>query len=150
MTSASHSGGPGRQQHLKTRAQFQAVMAGRTAARTTHFALHRLALPGAASTSGAAETPALPDAPRPLFGTAPATWIGAVIPKRWARRAVTRNTIKRQIYAVAQEFAAELPEAAFVVRLRAGIDRKVFPSACSDALKRSLRTELQRLFGNAA
>src|SRR5256885_7500066 len=27
-------------------------------------------------------------------------WLGAMVPKRWARRSVTRHTIKRQIYAV--------------------------------------------------
>jgi ribonuclease P protein component len=150
MTSASHPGGPRRQQHLKTRAQFQAAMAGRTAVRTTHFALHRLPLSAGTSSLHAGGPLPLAESQRPLFGTTPATWIGAVIPKRWAKRAVTRNTIKRQIYAVAEEFAARLPEAALVVRLRAGIDRKAFPSARSDALKQSLRSELQKLFGGAA
>ncbi len=71
-----------------------------------------------------------------------------MIPKRWARRAVTRNTIRRQIYAVAWEFAA-LPDAAHVVRLRSGYDREMFSSASSPALKRALRAELQALFAGA-
>lgn len=78
-----------------------------------------------------------------------APWLGAVIPKRWARRAVTRNTIKRQIYAVAQEFALQLPDAALVVRLRSGFDRAQFTSATSDALRRAVRAELQQLFKGA-
>jgi ribonuclease P protein component len=70
-----------------------------------------------------------------------------VVPKRWAKRAVTRNMVRRQIYALAQERAAALPEAALVVRLRSGFDRSRFISATSDALKATVRAELQQLFG---
>jgi ribonuclease P protein component len=31
-------------------------------------------------------------------------WLGAMVPKRWARRSVTRHTIKRQIYAVSSDY----------------------------------------------
>ena len=71
-------------------------------------------------------------------------------PKRWAKRAVTRNTIKRQVYSVSQEFEATLPVAAYVVRLRTGFDRAHFVSATSDALKTAVKQELQQLFGRAA
>ena len=77
-------------------------------------------------------------------------WIGALIPKRWAKRAVTRNTIKRQIYTVSQSFEPQLPAAAHVVRLRAGFDRARFISATSDVLKQAVRAELQELFARAA
>lgn len=77
-------------------------------------------------------------------------WIGALIPKRWAKRAVTRNTIKRQIYTVSQTFEPSLPAAAHVVRLRAGFDRAQFLSATSDVLKQAVRAELQELFARAA
>ena len=77
-------------------------------------------------------------------------WLGAMVPKRWAKRAVTRNTIKRQIYAVADLFEARLPQAAHVVRLRATFDRKQFVSATSDPLKLAVRAELLQLFGHAA
>lgn len=73
-----------------------------------------------------------------------------MVPKRWARRAVTRNTIKRQIYAVGALFEARLPQAAHVVRLRTAFDRKQFVSASSDQLKRAVRAELLQLFGQAA
>lgn len=128
---------------LKTQAQFQAVMAGSTVSRTPHFALHRAALDatGPGSEGSQALFAVRADLPQP--------WIGAVVPKRWAKRAVTRNTIKRQIYAVAQDFAARLPQAAHVVRLRSGFARDAFPSATSDALKRAVREELQRLMATA-
>ena len=73
-----------------------------------------------------------------------------MVPKRWARRAVTRNAIRRQIYALGAELSHALPQAAHVVRLRVGFDRREFPSATSQALKQAVRTELQQLFARAA
>jgi ribonuclease P protein component len=128
-------------QRLKTRAQFQAVLAGSTVARTAHFALHRCALDGPLLS---AESPA----PAPLF-TVDDVWIGAMVPKRWAKRAVTRNAIKRQVYNVSAQAGAALPRAAHVVRLRAAFDRKEFISASSDKLKAAVRAELQQLLARA-
>jgi ribonuclease P protein component len=76
-------------------------------------------------------------------------WLGAMVPKRWAKLAVTRNAIKRQIYNVSVDFESTLPVAAHVVRLRAGFDRKQFISASSDLLKAAVRQELQQLFAKA-
>ncbi|WP_311223287.1 MULTISPECIES: ribonuclease P protein component [unclassified Acidovorax] len=144
---------------LKTRPQFQAAMAGGTVSRTAHFALHRLGLEGGGSTvaNSTAASPStgpgpLPTAqgPQALFGVVggqlQGPWMGAMVPKRWARRAVTRNAIKRQIHAVAATFEAQLPVAAHVVRLRSTFDRKQFLSATSDELKRAVRAELLQLF----
>ena len=137
-------------QRLKTRPQFQATLAGETVARTAHFALHRLVLQAqdvARPPEGASQRH-----PRPLFGVQD-VWLGAMVPKRWARRAVTRNTIKRQIYAVGATFEAGLaqaaPEAAHVVRLRSAFDRKQFVSATSEPLRQAVRAELLQLFGHA-
>jgi ribonuclease P protein component len=123
-------------QRLKTRAQFQAVLAGATVARTAHFALHRCALDAAAA------GPGLFDRQEP--------WIGAMVPKRWARRAVTRNAIKRQIYTVSAAANDSLPPAAHVVRLRAAFDPRQFASASSRQLKAAVRAELQQLLERAA
>ena len=114
--------------------QFQAVLAGATVSRTAHFALHRLPLDA--------------QVPNPVF-VLPDLWMGAMVPKRWARRAVTRNTIKRQIYTVSSTVQDSLPAAAHVVRLRAGFDRAVFVSATSDHLKLAVREELKQLFARA-
>ena len=130
-------------QRLKTRPQFQAAMAGETVARTAHFALHRLVL-GARECAPASERPGA----QALF-SGPDVWLGAMVPKRWARRAVTRNAIKRQIYGVAAALEPTLPPAAHVVRLRATFDRKQFVSASSDPLKQAVRAELQQLFERA-
>ena len=72
-----------------------------------------------------------------------------MVPKRWAKRAVTRNAIKRQIYNVAQEFEPRLAQAAHVVRLRSTFDRKQFISASSELLKAAVRQELHQLFRRA-
>ncbi|MGE8321370.1 MAG: ribonuclease P protein component [Comamonas sp.] len=135
---------------LKTRAQFQAALAGGTIARTAHFALHRVVLAAAASDHQPGPGP-LPSVqgPQALFAQ-PGVWLGAMVPKRWARRAVTRNAIKRQIYSVAPEFEGRMQDAAHVVRLRAAFDRKQFISPSSEVLKKAVRAELQQLFARAA
>jgi ribonuclease P protein component len=132
-------------QRLKTRAQFEAVMAGTTVSRTAHFALHRRELDAPQAPTTGPESAG----PKALFAVRE-PWVGALIPKRWAKRAVTRNTIKRQIYNVSQSLQSELPAAAHVVRLRAGFDRARFISATSDVLKQAVRAELQELFARAA
>ena len=114
------------------------MLAGSTLARTPHFALHTLAL-----IADQVDLTA-----KPLFDV-PAVWLGAMVPKRWAKRAVTRNTLKRQIYAVSQLYQAQLPEAAYVVRLRSGFDRMQFISASSDELKLAARTEMHQLLDRA-
>jgi ribonuclease P protein component len=79
-------------QRLKTRQQFQAVLGGETLARTAHFALHCTALSTSAVQQNHLELFAVQD-----------VWLGALVPKRWAKRAVTRNAIKRQVYTVGRE-----------------------------------------------
>lgn len=132
-------------QRLKTRAQFQAVLNGETWSRTQHFTLHGVALGGVLTTP---ITDPLADVGPPLFALSD-VWLGAMVPKRWAKRAVTRNAIKRQIYAVSLEFESSMACAAHVVRLRSAFDRKLFFSATSDALKAAVRHELQQLFARA-
>lgn len=141
-------------QRLKTRPQFQATMSAGTIARTAHFALHRMVLTRDVK-AVAADPKTGPGSqdPQALFGVAEEreqAWLGAMVPKRWARRSVTRHTIKRQIYAVASEYEVSLQCATHVVRLRSGFDRQQFVSATSDALKSAVRVELLELFSSAA
>ncbi|CAN6484315.1 unnamed protein product [Victoria cruziana] len=75
-------------------------------------------------------------------------WLGLVVPKRHARRAVTRTLLKRQIrdlFATPSE--TPLAPGLWVVRLRAPFDVKQFPSAASDALREAARAELGQLVG---
>ena len=123
-------------------------MAGTIVSRTPHFALHRMALDAPPAEPSSSAGPGS-ERPQALFVVQDA-WIGALVPKRWAKRAVTRNAIKRQIYTVSAELSPPLPQAAHVVRLRTAFDRQQFVSATSDALKQAVRGELQELFARAA
>jgi ribonuclease P protein component len=142
--------------HLLRSADFERVLGTPMRARTTHFALHFLAGGPARSTrgrraGGPAVVPELstgqaPDEGKPVDDLPPEqAWLGTVVPKRHARRSVTRNLLKRQIRAVA---AAEAPIAhgLWVVRLRAPFDKATFPSAASTALRQAAAGELRQLF----
>jgi ribonuclease P protein component len=72
-----------------------------------------------------------------------------MVPKRWAKRAVTRNSIKRQAFNVGHGYESRLPSAAYVVRLRAALSRTEFRSASSELLKAAMRLELEQLFSAA-
>lgn len=126
--------------HFRSRAQFQALLRQRPVARTPHFALHRLpeqglALPGAAAHA--------------LFAEHDGLWLDAIVPKRWARRAVRRNLLRRQIDAVGAQVLTPVG-GIWLVRLRASWDRAQYPSATSAALKRAARAELLALLAQAA
>ena len=115
---------------LRHKAQFQRGLDQSVVARSPHFALH-----------GALPTANDPAGPRQ---------IGAVIPKRWAKRAVTRNTIRRQIYQAWFEWSDQLPCGTHVVRLRQGFAAHQFLSATSMHLKHAVRQELNQLFAQRA
>jgi ribonuclease P protein component len=123
-------------------------------ARTPHFALHRL-VTEPASLEPATVHPALVSETSSTAVSAigfqvTSAWIGALVPKRWAKRAVTRNMIKRQIYTMTQNLEPSPKVAAHVVRLRAGFGVAQYPSATSMALKVAVRRELEQLFARAS
>ncbi len=146
-------------QRLKTRPQFQAVLAGSVIAKTEHFVLHRNGLEATAPKAGPESakelssrktipdtgTAAPADVTAPVLFPMQDIWIGAMVPKRWAKRAVTRNAIKRQIYNVSADSMQNYPQAAFLVRLRREFSRKEFLSATSPELKEAVRHEVQTL-----
>lgn len=80
-------------------------------------------------------------------------WMGVVIPKKQAKRAVTRNLMRRQIKAVSDRVLA--PSAAsqaaglWLVRLKQGFTTAAFPSASSPALRQAVRQELDELLQRA-
>lgn len=129
-------------QRLKTQPQFQALLACAPLARTEHFVMHRMDL------LKSPEAPATAATPGVVFA-AGGLWLGVMVPKRWARRAVTRNLIKRQIYSIGEQRLAPPSEAAYLVRLRAAYDRQQFRSASSDLLRAAVRSEIEQLFARA-
>jgi len=143
-------------------------------ARSPHFAVHFLAgspsrkvkagsSPDKAELSTAVEPSsdqAVDDSPSVGHGI----WLGSVVPKRHARRAVTRALLKRQIrHAVVTQAALAgldpvegtpsrtgLAQGLWVVRLRTPFDKQKFPSASSDALRLAAAEELGTVLAHAA
>ena len=75
--------------------------------------------------------------------------LALVVPKRHAKRAVTRNLIKRQMRAQADLHHEHLPPGQWVLRLRAPFDPGRYPSAASMELQIAARAELALVFANA-
>ena len=136
---------------------FERALDRQSRARSTHFALHHLPANPAPSAWHAARLrtaqaelstghtqpahkPVEHDPPRAPEGC----WVGMVVPKRHAKRSVTRQLLKRQIRAAFAERPG-MPPGMWVVRLRSPFDRQKFPSAASDALRRAARVELAQL-----
>ena len=74
-------------------------------------------------------------------------WFGLVVPKRLARRAVTRNLVKRQAREAVRRHVPQLERGLWVLRLRAPLQG--FDSAASKPLRRCLHAELDALVRRA-
>lgn len=133
---------------LRTEAVKRALAAP-VRARTPHFVLHCVTFEGAR-----ALVPDLPTdgAPRQV-GTVDngekvaSTGLGLVVPKRWARRAVTRNVIRREMREAARRHQHRIAVGSWILlRQRAAMERSRFASAASAALRGAVRAELDLLF----
>lgn len=152
-------------------ADFQRSLGTRPVARTAHFSLHVLLRPEPAQ--------AAPLSPEPgqvlvlegelstgsdqglgllvddsVMPESPNWRLGLVLPKKQARRSVTRSLMRHQAREAFRRHAPQVlaagrhgPEVdGWVVRLRAPFDRKLFPSAASEALSAAVRQELDELW----
>ena len=157
MVAAPPSGGdssvrracPGRLIH---KADFERLMSAPVWSRSAHFALHHVAgLPQPASGGGARpardklSTELCSKEDSIVDNSALQIWIGAMVPKRHARRAVTRNLLKRQIREAFACHAASMRRGLWLVRLRQPFAPKDFPSARSSRLADAARLELDQL-----
>jgi ribonuclease P protein component len=75
--------------------------------------------------------------------------LGCIVPKRHARRAVTRSLLKRQVRAAFSRHLPGLSAGLWLARLRVGYPVETFVSARSAALARVVRGELDQLFAHA-
>jgi ribonuclease P protein component len=142
-------------------ADFERTLAAPTRARSLHFAVHHLhGAPGVSAPPRTHKLSTELSTGRQLADDSPvddpaaavvvdAVWWGAVVPKRHARRSVTRSLLKRQIRAAMGRLPG-LPPGMWVVRLRAPFPREQFPSAASEPLRRAARDELDTLLAEAA
>jgi ribonuclease P protein component len=143
---------------------FTKVLNAPCRARSIHFALHNLAqAPQAWSPTNKPDKPPRGESPEVKLSTglvpvgvqpvdetiAGRRWLGLVVPKRHARRAVTRTLIKRHIRAAMQQ-ALGLDGGMWVVRLRLPFAKTEFSSAASDHLAQAASTELATLMAAAA
>lgn len=156
-------------------ADFQRALGSRPVSRTPHFVLHllpcvpqvlsrladaELAESAKLSTGEGADTNMLVDdfvtdlPSNGVTGGQLAWRLGLVLPKKQAKRSVTRSLMRHQAREALRRHApAVLAQGRYgaevdgwVVRLRAPFDRKLFPSAASDALKALVRQELDELW----
>jgi len=77
-------------------------------------------------------------------------WLGQVIPKRHARRSVTRNMLRRQVRAAMEQHVSRLRPGLWLVRLRQPFAKTTFLSADSNLLRHAVSAELDRLFDRVA
>ena len=146
-------------------ADFKRVLKASCQVRSPHFAVHHLASAPSVSkktiaksgsrqlstSAAAAPIVTVDDSAACLPGKALQhnIWLGMVIPKRHAKRAVTRTLLKRQIKA-AMDLQVPVAPGLWVVRLRATFDRAVYVSAASKALSAAAREELTCVLSSAA
>jgi len=129
---------------LRSWDDFQKVMReGEIVSRSQFFVLHL--------TTDEKFNASLNSSPKPLHVNKPnqevQLRVGALVPKRWAKRAVTRNTIKRLIYAHLELNQSFWPKThLMVVRLKKEIGKNEFISATSSHLKTTINADLTELF----
>jgi len=138
-------------------ADFAAALAAPVLGKSAHFVLHHLAANPVSLSSRTAghlgpelSTDAAPNGPHNVDNTElPGQWwLGLVIPKRHARRSVTRSLLKRQMRAQADRQRGRLPPGQWVIRLRAPFDSRRYPSAASEQLREAAYVELSMVFAS--
>jgi ribonuclease P protein component len=134
---------------------FERVLRTPARARSPHFAIHHLSdrptrlgrpIGSKLSTDDAPHrTKAVDDSDQVLSGL----WVGTVVPKRHARRSVTRVLIKRQIRNAFAAHETGLAAGLWVVRLRAPFEGSRFRSASSTVLRHAAGVELDAVLAEA-
>jgi ribonuclease P protein component len=122
---------------IKAWAQFQQLMSIPPVARSKHFVVHRA--------TSLVEAPAEAVKSDVAQSHVKGLCLAALLPKRWAKRAVTRNALRRQIYAAFAQQQAQLKPVPHLVRLRSAMSPDLFTSASSDPMKKAVRQEIDEL-----
>ena len=145
-------------------ADFSRVLKEPCRARSPHFAVHFLAqapqswqpkavaaqTPTAVTTAKELSTAVETSSPKAVDeGPPEGRWLGLVVPKKHAKRSVTRSLLKRRIR-VAVLHSEHLDAGMWVVRLRSPFPRTEFSSAASEQLGQVASVELAALMSKAA
>jgi ribonuclease P protein component len=125
----------------------KSLLAAPVLAKTTHFILQ------ASATRPLAQelpTDAAPDRTESVDNQAAQTGLALVVPKRHAKRAVTRNLIKRQMREALLRRVERWRGVQLLIRQRGAFDATRYASAASPALRGAVCSELEQLFDQAA
>jgi ribonuclease P protein component len=141
---------------LVNKVDFERVLAEPACSRSAHFAVHHVASKPSVTVwhhrqaaVGKLSTVHAPVTDKPVDDLPAGHWLGTVVPKRHARRSVTRSLLKRQMREALVQHAGCLPPGLWLVRLRSPFLPAQFPSAASLALRQTARTELDQLLTKA-
>jgi ribonuclease P protein component len=141
---------------LMLKHDFGRMLAVPPCSHSAHFALHYLQ----ARPSTPLKFVRKPEAGKLCTGDAPigavsvdnhplGHWLGTVVPKRHARRSVTRNMLRRQVRAAMLRHENHLRHGLWLVRLRQPFATGTYASADSPALRHETASELDRLLARA-
>lgn len=139
-------------------ADFPTALAATALAKSPHFVLHHLAAHPASAEAWrkTAVTTELSTDDAPIASSSVDNehgtgrwWLGLVVPKRHARRSVTRSLLKRQMRAAVAHYSSGLPPGQWLIRLRAPFDARQFASAASAPLRQAARAELDQVLAQA-
>lgn len=142
---------------LRERAAFEKLLRTRPLGRSAHFAAHYAAAGEDSPVSRL--TRARPDdlsteekqeLSSPVDKLQIRVRLGCVIPKRLARRAVTRNLLRREMIQVLAERRDQLPAGDWLLRQRDVWAKAQWRSAASEPLRLAVRHELAELLDGCA
>jgi ribonuclease P protein component len=142
-------------------AEFESVLATPIRARSAHFAAHhlpktpvRVGVRAPRARDAELSTVDPDDCAQPvddaLLAMPGGWWFGTVVPKRHARKATTRNLLRRQIRGAMTRHHPALAHGMWLVRLRAPFDERTYTSAASRLMRTAAREELDGLLMRAA
>ena len=137
---------------LVHRADYERLLASPPRWRSTHFAMHHVAEGSIAQSAvrqgRESELLSTDDSPTSIpsvDNSSGRVYLGVMVPKRHARRAVTRNLMRRLARTIFQCRLSDIPAGHWLVRLKAPFAPREFVSASSHALAQAVRAELERL-----
>ncbi len=89
------------------------------------------------------------NSPFPNPPALPVVGLALVVPKRHAKRAATRNLVKRQMREALRRRCVDWAGRQMLIRQRSAFSPQQYRSAVSDALRDAVRGELELLFAQA-
>ena len=139
------------------KSDFERLLAAPSRSRSAHFAVHHVdskpAVPvwrhKKAAEQKLSTTRAL-ITDRPVDDLQFGHWLGTIVPKRHARRSVTRSLLKRQMREALASHAGRLAPGMWLLRLRSPFLTAQFPSAASTTLRQTAWVELDQLLSKAS